>query len=102
MHTEVHIYAFSVAANVLLSFFPFLIVMLSLPRQVFGEQTLEKARGASSIDRQQRLGPNWLIPGLQGFAISLASSSGSMALYSRDLSRLVDCLPRRLARIGAI
>ena len=28
MQTEVHVYAFSVAANVLLSFFPFLIVML--------------------------------------------------------------------------
>ncbi|MGH9612567.1 MAG: hypothetical protein ACRD4P_05755 [Bryobacteraceae bacterium] len=28
MATEVHVYAFSVAANLLLSFFPFLIVML--------------------------------------------------------------------------
>lgn len=38
MQTEVHVYAFSVAANVLLSFFPFLIVMLSISRHVFGEQ----------------------------------------------------------------
>ena len=38
MQTEVHVYAFSVAANVLLSFFPFLIVMLSLSRLFFGEQ----------------------------------------------------------------
>jgi len=38
MQTEVHVYAFSVAANVLLSFFPFLIVTLSLSRRVFGEQ----------------------------------------------------------------
>ncbi len=38
MQTEVHVYAFSVAANVLLSFFPFLIVMLALSRRVFGEQ----------------------------------------------------------------
>ena len=38
MQTEVHVYAFSVAANVLLSFFPFLIVILSLSRLVFGEQ----------------------------------------------------------------
>src|SRR5208282_4133274 len=37
MQTEVHVYAFSVAANVLLSFFPFLIVMLSVSRRVFGE-----------------------------------------------------------------
>jgi membrane protein len=38
MQTEVHVYAFSVAANILLSFFPFLIVMLSVSRLVFGEQ----------------------------------------------------------------
>src|SRR5947207_6902542 len=38
MQTEVHVYAFSVAANVLLSFFPFLIVMLSFSRRVFGER----------------------------------------------------------------
>lgn len=36
MQTEVHVYGFSIAANVLLSFFPFLIVMLSLMREVFG------------------------------------------------------------------
>jgi YihY family inner membrane protein len=36
MQTEVHVYGFSIAANVLLSFFPFLIVMLSLLREVFG------------------------------------------------------------------
>src|SRR5882724_11839081 len=35
METEVHVYAFSVAANVLLSFFPFLVVILSLCRYVF-------------------------------------------------------------------
>lgn len=35
METEVHVYAFSVGANVLLSFFPFLIVILSLCRYVF-------------------------------------------------------------------
>ncbi|MGD1092083.1 MAG: YihY/virulence factor BrkB family protein [Bryobacteraceae bacterium] len=39
MKTEVHVYAFSVAANVLLSCFPFLIVMMSLSRLVFNEQT---------------------------------------------------------------
>jgi membrane protein len=32
MTTEVHVYAFSIAANTLLSFFPFLIVMVSLCR----------------------------------------------------------------------
>jgi membrane protein len=38
MRTEVHVYAFAIAANVLLSFFPFLIVMLSLARAIFGER----------------------------------------------------------------
>jgi YihY family inner membrane protein len=35
METEVHVYGFSIAANVLLSFFPFLIVMVSLCKHVF-------------------------------------------------------------------
>src|SRR4051812_41571336 len=30
METEVHVYAFSIAANVLLSFYPFLIVLVSI------------------------------------------------------------------------
>jgi len=38
MQTEVHVYAFSVAANVLLSFFPFLIVSVSLAQKVFTRQ----------------------------------------------------------------
>ncbi len=36
METEVHVYAFSIAANVLLSFFPFLIVIFFLCREVLG------------------------------------------------------------------
>jgi membrane protein len=39
MQTEVHVYAFSVAANVLLSFYPFLIVTMSVSRLFFNEQT---------------------------------------------------------------
>ena len=35
MTTEVHVFAFSISAGILLSFFPFLIVMLSLCRHVF-------------------------------------------------------------------
>jgi len=38
MQTEVHVYSFSVAANVLLSFYPFLIVLISVSRMVFGMQ----------------------------------------------------------------
>lgn len=39
MRTETHVYAFSVAANVLLSFFPFLIVTISLSRIFFDQFT---------------------------------------------------------------
>src|SRR5579872_5634485 len=39
MRTEVHVYAFSIAANVLLSFFPFLIVCVTLSRIHFDYQT---------------------------------------------------------------
>lgn len=39
MQTEVHVYAFSIAANVLLSLFPFLIVCVSLLRNFFNYQT---------------------------------------------------------------
>ena len=39
MQTEVHVYAFSVAANVLLSFYPFLIVLMSISRIFFDERT---------------------------------------------------------------
>ncbi|HEY7335389.1 MAG TPA: YihY/virulence factor BrkB family protein [Bryobacteraceae bacterium] len=39
MRTEVHVYSFSVAANVLLSFFPFLIVALSVSRLFFDRRT---------------------------------------------------------------
>ena len=39
METEVHVYGFSIAANVLLSFFPFLIVIFSLCRYVLGWHT---------------------------------------------------------------
>jgi membrane protein len=35
MKTEVHVYAFSIAANVVLSFFPFLIGMVSVCKNVF-------------------------------------------------------------------
>jgi YihY family inner membrane protein len=43
METEVHVYAFSIAANVLLSFFPFLIVMVTLCRHVLHWQGAEEA-----------------------------------------------------------
>jgi YihY family inner membrane protein len=38
--TEVHTYAFSVAANVILSLFPFIVMMLTIAQQVFHSQTM--------------------------------------------------------------
>lgn len=43
MQTEAHVYAFSMAANVLLSFFPFLIVITSICRYVLGWREAEEA-----------------------------------------------------------
>ena len=43
VQTEVHVYAFSIAANVLLAFFPFLIVCVSLGRSVFDRQSIISA-----------------------------------------------------------
>ncbi|HEY0795597.1 MAG TPA: YhjD/YihY/BrkB family envelope integrity protein, partial [Acidisarcina sp.] len=43
--TEVHIYAFSVAANAILSVFPFIVMMFTLARRVFHSQGMENAIG---------------------------------------------------------
>ncbi len=43
--TEVHTYAFSVAANALLSFFPFVVVILLLCRRVFHSPAMEQVVG---------------------------------------------------------
>ncbi len=43
METEVHVFAFSIAANVLLSFFPFLIVCVSLGGLLFNRDTVISA-----------------------------------------------------------
>lgn len=43
METEVHVYAFSMAANILLSFFPLFIVMVSLCRYLLQWEAAEQA-----------------------------------------------------------
>jgi YihY family inner membrane protein len=40
MRTEVHTFAFSVAANALLSFFPFVVLLMTLTRRVFHSTTM--------------------------------------------------------------
>ena len=41
MRTEVHTYAFSVAANVILSLFPFIVLLLTITRTVFHSRSME-------------------------------------------------------------
>src|SRR6266700_6503251 len=43
--TEVHTYAFSVAANVILSLFPFIVLLLTLSRRVFHSRSMELVVG---------------------------------------------------------
>lgn len=43
VRTEVHTYAFSVAANVILSLFPFIVMMLTICRRVFHSDAMEQA-----------------------------------------------------------
>src|SRR3984885_5664162 len=43
--TEVHTYAFSVAANVILSLFPFIVLMLTLATQVFHSPAMKQVVG---------------------------------------------------------
>ncbi len=50
METEVHVYAFSIAANVLLSFFPFLIVMISICRNILQWRAAEQAILSAVMD----------------------------------------------------
>ncbi len=40
LHTEVHTFAFSVAANAILSFFPFVLLLMSLVRNVFHSRAM--------------------------------------------------------------
>jgi YihY family inner membrane protein len=45
MQTEVHTYAFSVAANVILSLFPFIVLLLTIARRVFHSHSMEVVVG---------------------------------------------------------
>ena len=45
MRTEVHTYAFSVAANTILSLFPFIVLLLTVCRRVFHSRSMETVVG---------------------------------------------------------
>lgn len=74
MQTEVHVYAFSVAANVLLSFFPFLTVSLAVARMVFREQA---ATGAIHLALR-----DYFPDALQLFLVRNLPRQGPMPLIS--------------------
>ena len=40
LHTEVHTFAFSVAANAILSFFPFMLLLMTVIRDVFHSKVM--------------------------------------------------------------
>lgn len=65
MQTEVHVFAFSIAANVLLSFFPFLIVMVSLCKYVLGWQAAVDAIYFALNDMFPGQWSEWLIRNLK-------------------------------------
>ncbi|MGB6871201.1 MAG: YihY/virulence factor BrkB family protein, partial [Acidobacteriaceae bacterium] len=58
--TEVHTYAFSVAANSILSLFPFIVMMFTVARQVFHSTTMVLVIGGMLHD---------LLPSNQDFVV---------------------------------
>ena len=52
--TEVHTYAFSVAAQVILSLFPFIVLLLTLSQRVFRGSPVERRRRDTSRRKQFR------------------------------------------------
>ena len=71
--TEVHTYAFSVAANVILSLFPFIVLMLTLSRQVFHSRAMEQVVG----DMMRNL-----LPTAQDFIMRNAHPNKGAAIFS--------------------
>jgi membrane protein len=77
MKTEVHTFAFSVAANAILSFFPFVVLLLTVTRRVFHSQAM--------FDVVVQLLRDYL-PVAQDFIIknlrAMASSRGRVQIFS--------------------
>lgn len=75
--TEVHTYAFSVAANAILSIFPFIVMMFTVARQVFHSATMVQVIGEMLHD---------LLPSNQNFVVRnmsvLVRPSGGVQLAS--------------------
>jgi len=71
--TEVHTYAFSVAANVILSLFPFVVLLLTLSRRVFHSRAMETVVGEMMHN---------LLPTAQDFIMRNAHPNRRAAAFS--------------------
>lgn len=87
METEVHVFSFSVSANVLLSFFPFLIVMASITQQVLHWQAATNAIYFALESYLPHLMEEWIRLGEGGKA-----HNGLVSVLSRNKFQLVSVL----------
>ncbi len=86
METEVHVFSFSVAANVLLSFFPFLIVMASITQQVLHWQAATDALYAALNSYFPSIIEEWLRLGERN------AHNGLVSILSRNKFQLISVL----------
>jgi membrane protein len=79
--TEVHTYAFSVAANVILSLFPFIVMMMTISRQVFHSVAMARVVGemmSAFLPSDLTIDPNYIMNNM----LKLAYAHKSVQIYS--------------------
>lgn len=79
--TEVHTYAFSVAANVILSLFPFIVMMMTISRQVFHSVTMARVVGemmSTFLPSDLTIDPNFIMNNM----LKLAYAHKGVQIYS--------------------
>ena len=79
--TEVHTYAFSVAANVILSLFPFIVMMMTISRQVFHSEAMAKVVGemmSTFLPSDLTIDPNYIMDHM----LKLAHPHKGVQIYS--------------------
>ena len=81
VRTEVHTYAFSVAANVILSLFPFIVMMMTISRQVFHSETMARVVGemmSTFLPSDLTIDPNYIMDHM----LKLAHPHKGVQIYS--------------------
>ncbi|MGA1984210.1 MAG: YihY/virulence factor BrkB family protein [Acidobacteriaceae bacterium] len=79
--TEVHTYAFSVAANVILSLFPFIVMMMTISRQVFHSVAMARVVGeimSTFLPSDLTIDPNYIMDHM----LKLAYAHKGVQVYS--------------------